>query len=198
MQLHSRETRSPVGAGPGGGATDIGATDADSLAGKPVTALILTIAGWLSVIVGILIFPTPGPGVFLIFLGLVLLSRRHGWARKLLGPARRAALYGASEGVQSWFRISQSVLLIVLIGGLGAVWLRQPPAPAWWPVSETWWLVGGIGPGFVLLLTSVLMIALLAYSFLTFRKHPFDPGADRAEQRRRAAEAGSGAAAAAD
>lgn len=198
MQLHSREARTPGNETPGRGSPGSSATDAGSLTGKPVTTLIFTVSGWLCVIVGIIIFPTPGPGVFLMFLGLVLLSRRYGRARKLLGPARRAALYGASEGVQSWFRISQSILLIVLIAGLGAVWLWQPAAPGWWPVSEFWWLVGGIGPGFALLLTSVLMIALLVYSWLTFRKHPFDPEADRAEQRRRVAEAESAPATTAD
>lgn len=49
----------------------------------PIRWLVIMFLGFLLVIVGILILPTPAPGLLLIFFGLSILALEIKWAREL-------------------------------------------------------------------------------------------------------------------
>jgi uncharacterized protein (TIGR02611 family) len=49
----------------------------------------ITIAGFLVVLVGIVLIPLPGPGWLIVFAGLAILAREYVWAERLLNHAKR-------------------------------------------------------------------------------------------------------------
>jgi uncharacterized protein (TIGR02611 family) len=49
----------------------------------------ITIAGFLVVLVGIVLIPLPGPGWLIVFAGLAILAREYVWAERLLNQAKR-------------------------------------------------------------------------------------------------------------
>lgn len=139
----------------------------------------LGIIGWTLVVLGLAALVLPGPGLLTLFAGLAVLSRRYHWAARLVEPVRRNALHSASQGTQSWWRLCCTLAGTAGLIALGALWLWQPAAPAWWPVSDFWWLVGGTGAGIAMLVSSAAILGLLGYSWVRFRHDPFDPEADR-------------------
>jgi len=48
-------------------------------------------AGFLLLLVGIILVPLPGPGFLVIFAGLILLARDYAWAERLVDHARTRA-----------------------------------------------------------------------------------------------------------
>lgn len=125
--------------------------------------------GWLLVVFGVAALVLPGPGLLALAAGLVLLSQQYEWARRRVEPIRRAALQAAAESVQSVPRILMTLLGALLIMAVGVVWGIRPPAPGWWPLPDTWWLVGGWGTGATLILSGIIAVALLVYSWRRFR-----------------------------
>src|SRR5690606_9716636 len=75
----------------------------------------LEIAGWTLVLAGIAALVLPGPGLLMLFGGMVILSQQYEWAERRLAPIERRALQTAAEGVRTWPRIIGSAL--------GATWL---------------------------------------------------------------------------
>jgi sterol desaturase/sphingolipid hydroxylase (fatty acid hydroxylase superfamily) len=134
--------------------------------------LLLETLGWLLVVAGVAALILPGPGLLMIFGGLVLLSREYEWARRRLEPVRLRALRGAADSVESWPRIVLSTLLAVLLLGCGVLWMIRPDPAPWWPVDESWWLVGGPWTGVTLELSGVLALVLLVYSYRRFHGRP--------------------------
>ena len=49
----------------------------------PIRWIVIMVLGFLLVIVGILILPTPAPGLLLIFFGLSILALEIKWAREV-------------------------------------------------------------------------------------------------------------------
>lgn len=139
----------------------------------------LGITGWTLVVLGLAALVLPGPGLLMLFAGLALLSQRYHWASRLVEPVRRNALHSASLGTQSWWRLCCTLAGTACLVALGVLWVWRPAVPAWWPVSEFWWLVGGTGAGVAMLLSSAAILVLLGYSWVRFRHDPFDPEADR-------------------
>ncbi len=134
--------------------------------------LALESLGWLLVVAGIAALVLPGPGLLMIFGGLVLLSQQYEWAERQLEPVRLRALRGAAEGVETWPRIVMSVLGALAIAACGALWLWRPAAPGWWPVRDSWWLIGGWETGGTLLLSSSIALTLIVYSYRRFHGKP--------------------------
>ncbi|MGH3413651.1 MAG: PGPGW domain-containing protein [Marmoricola sp.] len=134
----------------------------------------LIVLGWLLVLAGIAALVLPGPGLLMLFAGLVVLSQEYAWAERRVEPVKAAAYRAAADGVQTWPRIAVSLLAVCCLCGVGAMWIVQPPAPGWWPVREEWWLLGGWAAGATLVISGLLALALLVYSFRTFRGVP-DP-----------------------
>lgn len=129
----------------------------------------LEILGWVLVVVGIAAIPLPGPGLLILALGLYVHSLSYEWAERLLEPVQRQALRAAADGVKTWPRIVMSVLGAVWLMGLGVVWWIHPDAPGWWPVRESWWLLGGKVTGVVFVGSGIAAIGLLVWSMRHFR-----------------------------
>lgn len=134
--------------------------------------LLLEGVGWVLVVAGIAALVLPGPGLLMIFAGLVLLSQQYEWAERRVDPIRLRALRSAAEGVQTWPRLAGSTLAALAIGAVGMLWVLQPDAPGWWPLRESWWLFGGWEAGATLVLSCLIALATLAYSYRRFHGKP--------------------------
>lgn len=141
-------------------------------AGAALRRLLLEALGWVLVVAGIAALVLPGPGLLMILAGLVLLSEEYEWARRRLDPVRQRALRGAAESVQAWPRIVISVLGALTIDAFGVLWTVHPPAPRWWPLKDAWWLLGGRWTGVTLMLSGLLALALIVYSYRRFHGKP--------------------------
>jgi len=134
-----------------------------------VKRIFLEGAGWLMVIAGIAGLALPGPGLLLLFGGLAILSQQYEWAERRVEPVKRKALQTAVESVQSWPRIVLSSLFALGLMAVGVIWGIRPPAPDWWPLRESFWLLGGWGTGGTLIFSGVVALAMIGYSFVKFR-----------------------------
>ena len=36
---------------------------------------------------------------------------------------------------------------LLVLAACGVLWILKPPAPAWWPLGDGWWLPGGVWTG---------------------------------------------------
>jgi hypothetical protein len=134
--------------------------------------LALETLGWLLVVAGIAALVLPGPGLLMLFGGLVLLSQQYEWAERRVEPVRLRALRGAADSVETWPRIVLSALAALVIVGFGILWEIRPPAPSWWPLKASYWLLGGMWTGTTLLVSGILALALLVYSYRRFHGRP--------------------------
>lgn len=132
----------------------------------------LEILGWVLVIGGLAALVLPGPGLLALFAGLAVLSQQYEWAERRLEPVKKQALKTAAEGVETWPRIVASVAGALVLVTLGVVWGVGLPAPSWWPVNDGWWLLGGWGTGTTLILSGLIALALVVYSYRNFRDRP--------------------------
>lgn len=134
--------------------------------------VVLEAAGWLLLIVGIAALVLPGPGLLGVFAGLALLSQQYEWAERRTDPVKRRALQAAAEGVETWPRIIASIVGVVFLVGCGVLWILKPPAPSWWPLSDFWWLPGGLGTGITQIASAGIAVALIIYSYRRFHGNP--------------------------
>lgn len=128
--------------------------------------------GWVLVVVGIILWPLPGPGLLIILAGITVLSRQHAWARRALGPVRERAVEAARFGVATWPRITLSALGGVWLFALGVVWWMSPTIPEFSVLGV------GFGPrlpaagwatGLGLMVSAVVAWGLLVYSVRRWR-----------------------------
>lgn len=134
--------------------------------------LALEVVGWLMLVAGVIAIFIPGPGLLLIFGGLAVLSQQYTWAERWVEPVRLRALRGAAEGVETWPRIIASSVLAVGLVVCGIVWIVRPDVPAWWPLSDFWWLPGGSWTGVTQIVSGVIAGALIVYSYRRFCNKP--------------------------
>lgn len=128
--------------------------------------------GWLLVVAGIAGLVLPGPGLLMLFAGMAVLSQQYEWAERWLDPVKYRALRGAAESVETWPRIVFSTLAALGVLGCGVLWIWNPPAPSWWPISETWWLPGGIAVAITQIVSAFIALALIVYSYRRFHGRP--------------------------
>lgn len=136
--------------------------------------LALEIIGWLLVVAGIAALVLPGPGLLMLFGGLALLSQRYEWARRRVEPVKDAAQRSAAQGVQSWWRIALSLLGVAGLVATGVFWGIGPAAPSWWPLPDSWWLLGGWGTGVTLIVSALIALGLLIWSWRAYRGRDMD------------------------
>ena len=117
----------------------------------------------------------PGPGLLLIFGGLVLLSQQYDWAERRLEPVQVRALQTAADSVETNLRTALSTFGALSLLGLGVLWCLTPDVPGWWPLDDGLWLPGGVGTGVSLVLSGVIALALVVYSYRRFRVKGDEP-----------------------
>ena len=132
--------------------------------------MVLEVAGWALVLLGIAALVLPGPGLLLLFAGLALLSQQYEWAEKRVDPVKDRALEGAKDSVRTWPRLAFSIFGVAWLLGFGVLWCLGPDAPTWWPVDDDWWLRGGIGVGSSLIISGLAVAGLLVYSWRMVRR----------------------------
>ncbi|MCW2831824.1 MAG: hypothetical protein JWP31_2516 [Aeromicrobium sp.] len=131
------------------------------------------ILGWLLVALGAVLWPLPGPGTIVVVAGVALLSRHYVWAQKLLDPLERKAVEAAKFGVATWPRILLSVLGVVWLVFLGAVWWIKPEIPEFTVLGVGFGPelpAAGWGTALGLWSSAVAALALLIYSIVRWRE----------------------------
>jgi hypothetical protein len=134
--------------------------------------VLLEVAGWLLLVAGIAGLVLPGPGLLLMFAGLAVLSQQYEWAERWVEPVRLRALKGAAEGVETWPRIIASTVFCFVLVGCGVLWIIKPEAPSWWPIDDDWWLPGGVWTGVTQIVSGLLALVLIVYSYRRFYGKP--------------------------
>lgn len=137
--------------------------------GGTAKRLVLEAIGWILVVAGVAALVLPGPGLLMLFGGMAILSQQYEWAERRLRPVEVRALHAAAESVQTWPRIVMSTFGAFWVMATGAVWIVRPPAPDWWPFAEQWWLLGGWPAGATLVVSGLIALALIVYSYRRFR-----------------------------
>ncbi|WP_300960217.1 PGPGW domain-containing protein [Nocardioides abyssi] len=132
----------------------------------------LEVVGWLLVVAGIAALVLPGPGLLMLFGGLAVLSQQYEWAERRLDPVKYRALKGAAESVETPLRILLSTSGALLLVAAGVLWSIKPDAPSWWAFSDSWWLPGGIATGITQIVSGIVALALLVYSYRRFHGKP--------------------------
>ncbi len=125
--------------------------------------------GWVLTVAGVAALVLPGPGLLLLFAGLAVLSNQYDWAAKRVEPVKKKAFETAEQSVQTTPRILGSTVGALLLGAVGVLWIVQPAAPGWWPVRDSWWLFGGWAVGATLILSALIALGMIVYSFRRFR-----------------------------
>ena len=69
---------------------------------------LLEVVGWILILAGLAALVLPGPGLLMLFAGLVVLSQQYEWAERRLEPVERVAKRAAAEGVETWLRVALS------------------------------------------------------------------------------------------
>ena len=132
------------------------------------------VLGWALLVAGIAAIPLPGPGLLMLFGGLAVLSQQYEWAERRLAPVKYRAFKGAAESVQTWLRVVLSSSAAVLLICCGVLWISSPPMPGWWPLQQyEWsWLPGGLATGITQVVSGLIALALLAWSYRRYHGHP--------------------------
>src|SRR5689334_3709947 len=135
---------------------------------KAAKRIVLEVAGWLLLVLGIAALVLPGPGLLGVFAGLALLSQQYDWAERRTEPVKLRALKAAAEGVETWPRIALSILGVLVLAGCGVLWILSPASPEWWPLDDFWWLPGGLATGLTQVVSAAIAAVLIAYSYRRF------------------------------
>ena len=137
--------------------------------GAAAKRIVLETVGWVLVVAGAAALVLPGPGLLMIAAGLVILSQEYEWAERRVEPIKRKALQGAAESVETNTRIAISVLFALALIACGVLWLWSPSRPGWWSLAGWTWLPGGRPTGVTQVLSGLIALGLVAWSFRRYR-----------------------------
>ncbi|WP_229701247.1 PGPGW domain-containing protein [Streptomyces camponoticapitis] len=116
------------------------------------------VAGVALLLIGIALLVLPGPGLLLVLAGLLVLSQQFPALARYVDPVRERAMRAARESVASAIRITGAALTAAALLAAGLLWGLMPELP-----------FGGWPTGAGLMLSSLLLVALLVYSYRTTR-----------------------------
>lgn len=127
---------------------------ADETRSNPAKRVAALVGGGLVLLVGIVLLVLPGPGLLLVLGGLIILANEFPAVEKYVDPVQDRAMKAAEDSVSSPLRIAGSVLAGVALLAAGVVWGLFPTLP-----------LGGWPTGSSLILSGVVLLALLVYSY---------------------------------
>lgn len=128
------------------------------------------IIGWALILAGIAMIALPGPGILGLFAGVVVLSNRYHWARRLKHGMKDKVEDASRESVATKKRIAFSTVCAFTAMGIGAYVLGDPTLPAQIDFSLLGFDIGpkipgaGLGMGISLIVSGIVGLVLLAYS----------------------------------
>ena len=79
------------------------------------------VLGWALVVLGVAALILPGPGLLLLAAGLVVLSQEYEWAARRVEPVRSKGLEVARGSVRTWWTITMSALMALMVITIGVV-----------------------------------------------------------------------------
>ncbi|MFJ6070717.1 PGPGW domain-containing protein [Streptomyces sp. NPDC093065] len=109
--------------------------------------------GAVLLLIGVALLVLPGPGLLLVFAGVVLLARAVPALDRFVAPVRVRAMRAAEESVSSRWRIAGSVSVGLFLLAAGLVWGLVPDLP-----------YSGWATGSSLIISGVVLFALLVWS----------------------------------
>ena len=139
-----------------------------SVMSRKIRALGQTLLGWALVAAGLVALVLPGPGLLLLLSGLIVLSRQYEWARRSLEPVRVKAFQVARASVDNWWQMALSLLGALCLIVAGMVWWADPDIPRLWKFGPHL-PASGWGTGLGLIVSGLVALGLIAYSFVMFR-----------------------------
>lgn len=119
----------------------------------------LSVLGGALILLGLVLMVLPGPGLILVLGGVVLLAKEYPWAQRLYEPVQKRAMQAAEASVATPLRIVWSVAVGFVLIGLGVAWIVFTRLP-----------FGDVSTGSSLILSGVLLLALLLYSYRRVRR----------------------------
>lgn len=129
---------------------------------------LVTVLGWVLVLLGLAALVLPGPGLLLLVVGLVVLSQEYDWAERRVEPVKEKAFAAAHQGVATIPRIVMSALGALCVMGIGVFWGVDPPVPSVGPLGGSL-PFGGWATGSSILASGLVALVLLGYSIRRFR-----------------------------
>lgn len=133
--------------------------------GAPVKRVGVIVAGSVLLVVGVLLLVLPGPGLLLVLAGLITLASEFPALERYVDPVRDRAMKAAEDSVSSPLRIAGSVAAGLLLIAAGVVWALVPSLP-----------LGGWSTGSSLVLSGLILLALLVWSYRRVRARRSAPG----------------------
>ncbi|WP_205472770.1 PGPGW domain-containing protein [Nocardioides sp. SYSU D00038] len=131
-------------------------------------------AAWVLVVLGVVLWPLPGPGLLVLFVGLALLSQHYEWADRRVDRVRLRAVQGVAHGVvTTWRGVGTGVGALALTAA-GLLWIWVPPQPDWWPLPDWTWFPGGLWAGVGQVVTGLAGVVLVWWAW---RRYHGDPAA---------------------
>lgn len=112
------------------------------------------VAGGLLLLAGVALLVLPGPGLLLVFVGMLVLANGYPAAQRFVEPVERRAMHAAEESVSSPLRIAFSVGTGLVLITAGVVWWLHPDLP-----------LGGWPTGISLILSGLILLTLLLVSY---------------------------------
>jgi hypothetical protein len=128
------------------------------MASNPAKRVAAIIGGGLLLVIGVVLLVLPGPGLLLVLGGLLILADQFPALDKYVKPVEKRALKAMEESVASPLRIAGSALAGLALIAAGVVW----------GLNKQLWL-GGWPTGSSLILSGVVLLVLLGYSYRRVR-----------------------------
>ncbi|MBM7508004.1 hypothetical protein JOE61_001818 [Nocardioides salarius] len=125
---------------------------------------LLLVLGWGLVLLGVVLYPLPGPGLLALAAGVHVLARADERVAARLAPWRERGLRAAARSVATWPRTLASLLGTTALAAAGVLWLVDPAPPSWWGLPGWAWLPGGTWSGVAQIASGALGVALVLWS----------------------------------
>jgi hypothetical protein len=123
-----------------------------------VKRVLIAVVGVLLVVVGALLLVLPGPGLLVVLAGLLVLATEFPGVQRHVEPVRERAMQAAEASVSSSLRLTGSILAGMFLIVAGVVWGVEKSLP-----------VGGWGTGVSLILSGLILLTLLGWSYRRVR-----------------------------